>query len=145
MYPEPEKVQQIIQTRNVVLFTIVQCHCIHGSGTSGGQISERDVLKCKIVVTRVTVIHTINIGTLEDCLGINWGEKENYIHKRSKRCGACLFVCISLQVYACVCVCVHMHMCCCQMARKWICYSSTWKWLFFNKFWFHISKLQPRK
>lgn len=71
MNPKPEQVQQSTQTRNAVLITIVQCHCVHGGGTSSGQITERDVLKGKIVVTGGTVIHTINIGTLEDCIGVN--------------------------------------------------------------------------
>ena len=37
-------------------------------------------------------------------------KKKTTFTKDQKGVCACLFVCISLQVYACVCVCVHMHM-----------------------------------
>lgn len=67
--------QKKIPTRNPILFTICNGHCVHGRKVARDCLPVRYVFRYYMAITRVGIIYTIDTYTFNHCIRINWHEK----------------------------------------------------------------------
>lgn len=76
-----------IPTGYYILFTICQCHDIHGGDTDTprNNFPKGNVIKCSIIISGMAVKDTIHISTFQNRISINWKKKtHNWNLLRSK-------------------------------------------------------------